>query len=122
MRHDDTTQTPPTAPQPATATTRSATATADRTDERGFTPFTDDERRDARSRWEEIEARFVDDPAGATEAADEFLAETMDRLMSRWQEHRTGLRDAWTDDDATTEHLRTTLKRYRASFESLLSG
>lgn len=121
MRHE-TTETPPTTPEPATATTRSTTATADRSTERGFTPFSDDERGDARRRWEDIEARFVDDPAGATEAADEFLADTMERMVSRWDDHRSGLRDAWTDDGATTEHLRTTLKRYRAALDSLLSG
>lgn len=122
MRPDDT-ETPPTTPQPATSTTRSATATAPRdgaTADDGFTAFRDDERGDARRRWEEIESRFVDDPAGATKDADDLLGDTMDRVTDRWHEHRSALRERW-DDDASTEELRTALKRYRSAFEGLLS-
>lgn len=123
MRPEDT-QTPPTEPQPATSTTRSTTATADRdgfTAHDGFTAFRDDERDDARRRWEEIESRFVDDPAGATKEADDLLGDTMDRITQRWHEHRSALRERWDDDDASTEELRTALKRYRDALDGLLS-
>lgn len=120
MRHETTEN--PTTPTTATSTTRSATATADRPDGPGFDPFPEDERRDARRRWEDIESRFVDDPAGATEAADELLADTTDGIASRWRDHRSELRDGWDRDDASTEQLRTTLKRYRSALEHLLSG
>ena len=123
MRPEDT-HTPPTEPQPATSTTRSTTATAGRdgfTADHGFGAFQDDERSEAERRWEEIEARFVDDPAGATKDADDLLGDTMDRITQRWQDHRSELRDHWEDDDASTEQLRTTLKRYRSALQSLLS-
>lgn len=118
MRHDTEDEH---TPAPPTSTTRSVTATADRSDGNGFEPFTDDERSDTRRRWTDIETRFVDDPAGAASAADELLEETTDRVTRRWQDHRAELRDGWDADDASTEQLRMTLKRYRASLERLLS-
>ncbi|MBW3657512.1 MAG: hypothetical protein KY457_02665 [Actinobacteria bacterium] len=131
MRPEDT-QTPPTEPQPATSTTRSTTATADRD---GFTAddgvgafqgdsssvLADDERSETERRWEDIEARFVDDPAGATKDADDLLGETMDRIAQRWHDRRSQLREGWDDEDASTEQLRTTLKRYRSALQGLLS-
>lgn len=110
-------------PQPATSTTSAATATADRSGDGevgGFHPLKDDERTDARRRWDDIESRFVDDPAGATKAADDLLGDVMDRITRRFEDHRRELRDGWDGDDATTEQLRTTLKRYRDSLERLL--
>lgn len=106
---------------PTTSTTSSATVTADRGDADGSTPLHQDERTEVRGRWDDIEARFVDDPAGATASADELLDETIDRLTTRWQDHRAQLRDGWDGEDASTEELRTTLKRYRGAIEGLLS-
>lgn len=97
-------------------TTHTTTPSAD-----DLVVLTDDDRTDLRRRWEDIEARFVDDPAGATEAADDLFGETMDRITQRWQDHRSELRERWTEDDASTEQLRTTLKHYRASLEQLLT-
>lgn len=123
MRPDDNTEHRPT---PATSTTTTVSGSedrhgTDRHDAGGLPPIPDDERDDARRRWDDIEARFVDDPAGATASADDLLTETVDRLRSRWDDHRAGLREAWDRDDASTEELRTTLKRYRAALEDLLA-
>lgn len=121
---DESTDTTPTTPQPPTSTTRSATATAERDGSPardGLPGLHDEERDDTRSRWERIEARFVDDPAGATRDADDLLGETLDRLTQRWNERRTELRDGWDRDDASTEELRTTLKRYRGALDALLA-
>lgn len=108
-------------PTPATSTTTSVSGGDDGPEAGGFPPIPDEERAEARRRWDDVEIRFVDDPAGATESADDLLAETMDRLRRREDEHRDGLREAWDRDDASTEELRTTLKRYRATLEGLLS-
>lgn len=109
-------------PETTTTTDRGPTATTDRpAPTEGFVPFRDEERREIQDRWTEIEARFVDDPAGATRSADDLVSETMDRLTRRWQEHRAGLR-AWDrdGDGPSTEELRTTLKRYRGTLEQLI--
>lgn len=108
-------------PTPATSVTTSVPGGGDQHEAGGLPPTPEEERADARRQWDDIETGFVDDPAGATERADDLLAETMDRLRRREDEHRDGLRATWDRDDASTEELRTTLKRYRATLESLLS-
>ena len=82
----------------------------------------EDERSDLRERWDALQGRFVDDPAGSTHLADELLRDTRDRIERRWEERHRELTDRWEDrDDLTTEDLRTTLRRYRDAFEQLIS-
>ncbi|MDX1659826.1 MAG: hypothetical protein R3343_13475 [Nitriliruptorales bacterium] len=106
-----------------TGETRSETAshTSERRASSSDSLLVSDERNDLRDRWDRLQARFVDEPRGATEDADELLRHTFDRLTERWNEQHADLREALEDDDATTEALRTTLRRYRDAFERLLT-
>lgn len=76
------------------------------------------------SSWQEIKSRFVDDPAGALQAAETLVRQAVEDRMRRMQEEleelRTGAqpgRDGVTASE--TEDLRTRLIRYQAYFESL---
>jgi hypothetical protein len=93
-------------------------------DEGGATALLADE--DAggfRSRWNEIQVRFVDEPRGSVQKADGLVAEMMERLTQMFSEERTRLESQWErGDDVSTEDLRIALQRYRSFFERLLSA
>lgn len=84
--------------------------------------FTDDDASDYQSRWQEIQADFVDDPQQAVEQADALVAELMQRLAETFARERAGLEGQWDrGDEASTEDLRIALQRYRSFFGRLLS-
>jgi hypothetical protein len=93
-------------------------------DEEGAAPLLAEE--DAggfRSRWNEIQVRFVDEPRGSVQKADGLVAEMMERLTQMFSEERTRLESQWErGDDVSTEELRIALQRYRSFFERLLSA
>jgi hypothetical protein len=103
--------------QPAGMPSNAATATAD------TAPlFGDSDAEDFRSRWEEIQASFVDEPRQAVEQADGLVAEVIQRLATVFADERTSLEDQWgSGDDISTEDLRIALRRYRSFFDRLLS-
>lgn len=91
-------------------------------------------------RWQTVQARFVDDPSGATDDADELVGEVMGargypvgdfeqraadvsvnhpRVVQHYRAaHAIALRNA--RGDADTEDLRQALVHFRALFEDLL--
>lgn len=83
----------------------------------------DDATSDVRSRWEEIQASFVDEPRRAVEEADTLVAELMQRLADSFAQEREGLEGQWDrGDEVSTEDLRIALQRYRSFFDRLLSA
>ena len=75
-----------------------------------------------RGRWQEIQARFVDDPQKAVEEADVLVAELMKELARMFANERSGLERQWERGaDASTEDLRVALRRYRSFFSRLLT-
>jgi hypothetical protein len=75
-----------------------------------------------RSRWQEIQAGFVDEPQSAVKDADALVAELMQRLAETFSEERSRLESQWDrDDDVSTEELRIALQRYRSFFSRLLA-
>jgi len=75
------------------------------------------------TRWQEIQADFVDQPRESVEQADALVADLMQRLASSFSEERKHLESQWdSGDDVSTEDLRVALTRYRSFFERLLSA
>ena len=75
-----------------------------------------------RSRWNNIQAGFVDEPRRAVEQADELVAETMQRLAQSFAEQKRNLETQWEhSDQVSTEDLRMAFRRYRSFFDRLLS-
>jgi hypothetical protein len=75
-----------------------------------------------RSRWEQIQVRFVDEPQGAVQQADQLVDEAIKRLAEGFAGQRKKLEDQWgRGDNASTEDLRISLLRYRSFFERLLT-
>jgi hypothetical protein len=75
-----------------------------------------------RSRWDDVQAAFVDDPKECVQKADALVARVVDQLTTGFSEARTRLEAQWDrGEEASTEDLRVALKRYREFFERLLS-
>ena len=93
-------------------------------DEGGAEPLlADDHAEGFRSRWNEIQVRFVDEPRGSVQKADGLVVETMEWLAQMFSEERTRLENQWErGDDVSTEDLRIALQRYRSFFKRLLSA
>ena len=83
--------------------------------------FGDDELQSFRSRWDEVQGRFVDEPRDSVQKADDLVSDLVDRLTSGFAKTRSGLEEQWNKgEDASTEDLRVALMRYRAFFQRLL--
>jgi hypothetical protein len=75
-----------------------------------------------RSRWDEVQAAFVDDPKECVQKADTLVSEVVEQLTNGFSEARARLEAQWgRGEEASTEDLRLALKRYRDFFQRLLS-
>jgi hypothetical protein len=76
-----------------------------------------------RSRWQEIQNMFVDDPREAVHAADSLVADVMQKLAATFADHKQDLEEQWNrGEEANTEGLRMTLRKYRSFFNRLLTN
>lgn len=109
---------PAAAPQPeAQVTERPAGSGQENGPERFIEP---DRLEEFRSRWTDVQARFVDDPKGTVEEADHLVAELFQVLAQTFAEGRSRLEEQWSRGELNTEDLRQLVHRYRALFDTLL--
>jgi hypothetical protein len=84
--------------------------------------FAEDELSGLRSRWDEVQSGFVDDPRECVQKADGLVSDVVDRLTTGFSEARSRLEAQWArGEEASTEDLRLALKRYREFFQRLLA-
>src|SRR5690348_9574170 len=84
--------------------------------------FADNERENFRSRWQEIQGNFVDEPRRAVEQADQLVDSIIKRLTDVFAAERNKMEQDWSKgQDVSTEDLRQALRRYRSFFDRLLS-
>ena len=77
---------------------------------------------DCRSRWDQIQTGFVDEPRVAVKQADELVAQAIKRLAENFAAARSQLEEQWDrGDDVSTEELRLALRKYRTFFQKLLA-
>jgi hypothetical protein len=75
-----------------------------------------------RSRWDDIQAAFVDDPTECVQKADALVEEVVQQLTAGFSEARSRLEAQWArGEHASTEDLRVALQRYREFFQRLLA-
>jgi hypothetical protein len=75
-----------------------------------------------RSRWDDIQAAFVDDPTECVQKADALVEEVVEQLTAAFSEARSRLEAQWArGEHASTEDLRVALQRYREFFQRLLA-
>jgi hypothetical protein len=83
--------------------------------------FREEELQGFRSRWDQVQASFVDEPRLAVEQADGLVANMVKRLAEEFSTARADLEKQWdTGSDVSTEELRQVLRRYRSFFNRLL--
>ena len=84
--------------------------------------FADEDLSSLRSRWDDVQAAFVDDPTQCVQKADALVAKVVEQLTAGFSDARSRLEAQWArGEDASTEDLRLALKRYREFFQRLLS-
>ena len=74
-----------------------------------------------REQWDATQISFVDNPRRAVQRADELVTEAMKALTQSVADERARLDAQINGDQASTEHLRLALQRYRAFLQRLLS-
>jgi hypothetical protein len=83
--------------------------------------FREEELQKFRSRWDQVQGSFVDEPRLAVEQADGLVANMVKRLAEEFSTARADLEKQWdTGGDVSTEELRQVLRRYRSFFNRLL--
>ncbi|HSJ13417.1 MAG TPA: hypothetical protein VK939_03320 [Longimicrobiales bacterium] len=83
--------------------------------------FSPEETDQLRTRWESVQASFVDEPRRAVEEADGLVRTVMDRLTDGFSDQRERLEREWgTREEISTEDLRMALRHYRSFFDRLL--
>src|SRR5579875_132721 len=76
--------------------------------------FQDNELREFRSRWDQAQSAFVDEPRQAVQRADSLVESVVQRLSDQFTAERNQLEQQWDrGDNVSTEDLRQALKRYR---------
>jgi hypothetical protein len=113
-----------TQPAPITATdeptTASSTAESGKSSDRSL--FADNDLSSLRSRWDDVQVGFVDDPKDCVQKADALVADVVQQLTTGFSDARSRLEEQWArGEQASTEDLRQALKRYREFFERLLA-
>jgi len=84
--------------------------------------FNEQEVNQFRSRWNDLQASFVDEPRSAVTEADKLVESAMHRLSEIFTTERNKLEQQWDrGGDVSTEELRQSLQRYRSFFNRLLS-
>jgi hypothetical protein len=75
-----------------------------------------------RSRWDDVQAAFVDDPTECVQKADALVAEVVEQLTAGFSGARSRLEAQWArGEEASTEDLRLALRRYREFFQRPLA-
>jgi hypothetical protein len=86
--------------------------------------FDEREAGDLRTRWQNIQGSFVDDPQASVVQADQLVATAIQRLAETFAHEKANLESAWSRDASaavSTEDMRQALRRYRSFFDRILS-
>jgi hypothetical protein len=90
--------------------------------EEDFAPlFENNEAEEFRTKWLDIQSRFVDDPSVSVKDADDLVADVIKNITRSFADKRMSLESQWNGGDVSTEDLRMAMKRYRSFFNRLLS-
>lgn len=74
-----------------------------------------------RTRWNEIQSRFVDEPRSAVQQADALVSEVVEKIIQMFADEHGSLEGQWKQgNDISTEDLRKALQRYRSFFNRLV--
>jgi hypothetical protein len=89
----------------------------------GLSPalFNPQESAQFRTRWGEIQGKFVDEPRAAVQQADKLVSEVIEQITQKFASERSTLEGQWMQgNDVSTEDLRKALQSYRSFFNRLV--
>ena len=70
-----------------------------------------------RTRWNEIQGNFVDEPRSAVQQADALVTEVIEKITQMFVNEHSSLESQWNQgNDVSTEDLRKALQHYRSFF------
>jgi hypothetical protein len=74
-----------------------------------------------RTRWNEIQGKFVDEPRAAVQQADALVSEVIEQITQTFANEHSSLESQWNQGkDVSTEDLRKALQHYRTFFNRLV--
>ncbi|MDR3576032.1 MAG: hypothetical protein P4L50_19375 [Anaerolineaceae bacterium] len=74
-----------------------------------------------RTRWNEIQGKFVDEPRSAVQQADALVSEVVGEITQMFAKEHSSLESQWNHgNDVSTEDLRKALQHYRSFFNRLV--
>lgn len=74
-----------------------------------------------RTRWIEIQGKFVDEPRTAVQQADALVSEVVENITQMFTKNHSSLENQWNQgNDVSTEDLRKALQQYRSFFNRLV--
>ena len=83
--------------------------------------LTREESENLRTRWIEIQGKFVDEPRSAVQEADALVSEVIGKITQIFASEHNLLEGQWKQDiDVSTEDLRKALQHYRSFFNRLV--
>lgn len=75
-----------------------------------------------RTRWNEIQGKFVDEPRSAVEQADALVSEVVEQITQMFANEHSLLEGQWKHgNNVSTEDLRKALQNYRSFFNRLMA-
>jgi hypothetical protein len=91
------------------------------TTDQPFARLTPAEAEYLRTRWNNIQGKFVDEPGSAVIQADALITEVIEKITQPFVDEHTALKSQWRDgNDVSTEDLRQILQHYRSFFNRLV--
>ncbi len=80
-----------------------------------------DESEQFRTRWNEIQGKFVDEPRSAVQQADALVSEVIEKITRMFANEHSSLEGQWNQgNEVSTEELRKALQHYRSFFNRLV--
>lgn len=74
-----------------------------------------------RTHWNEIQAKFVDEPRSSVQQADALVSEVVEKITQMFAQEHGSLESQWNQgSDVSTEELRKALQHYRSFFNRLV--
>jgi hypothetical protein len=74
-----------------------------------------------RTRWNDIQGKFVDEPRAAVQQADALVSEVVEKITQLFASEHILLEGQWNQGiDVSTEDLRKALQHYRSFFNRLV--
>jgi hypothetical protein len=74
-----------------------------------------------RTRWNEIQGKFIDEPRAAVQLADGLVSEVVEKITQMFTNEHSSLERQWKQgNDVSTEVLRQALQHYRSFFNRLV--